>query len=150
VAGTNGQATRPAPPARGVRWPVWVLVVALIAAYPAITLGYVYAHTMRSELPGGRHGPRDAYRHALASAFVAYTLSPRVVDWVTEWMEGHGPSSEMDRHNNAIGARIGAAATALAELRTRVRAAVDAGAVNATDPEQITWLPRSRWRELPF
>ena len=128
----------------------WAAAGVLLLAYPATTLVYVYSHTIRAGLPGSRHGPSDAYRHALASGFVAYTLSPRVVDWATAVMEGDDVSSRMDRHNNAIGAAIGAQAASLAEMQQRVLAAVRAGRVHATDPNQITWMPPRTWRNLPF
>ena len=40
----------------------------VLGAYPAFVLGTVYAHWLGADLPGGRDGPADAYRHALASA----------------------------------------------------------------------------------
>lgn len=132
------------------RWRAWAAATALLSAYPVTTLVYVYSHTIHAGLPGSRHGPSDAYRHALASGFVAYTLSPRVVEVVTAVMEGDDVTSRMDRHNNAIGAAIGARAASLAEMQQRVHAAVRAGRVQATDPNQITWLPPGRWRNLPF
>ena len=70
------------------RWSRRVIVVgALLGAYPVFVLGVVYAKCLGSDLPGGRDGPGDAYRHTLASAIVAYTSSPRCVDWVTRVME---------------------------------------------------------------
>jgi hypothetical protein len=95
-----------------------LLISAVLAAYPAFVLGTVYTVTLRSELPGGRNGPRDAYRHSLASAVVAYTGWPAWVDWVTALTEGEAQraSRRMDAHNNRIAARI-------------------------------VWLPTSRWGE---
>jgi hypothetical protein len=133
------------------RWLRRLGLAAVAAAYPAAVLSYVYWVTMTSNLPGGRHGPQDAYRHALASAVVAYTLSPRVVDWVTAVMEpSDDPGDLMDRHNNFVGASIGASAASFAEIRPEVERRVHAGRVNARDPERITWLPPSEWRQLPF
>jgi hypothetical protein len=132
------------------RWRGRLAAAAVLLAYPVWVLGYVYWYTLTSDLPGRRHGPQDAYRHTLASAVVAYTLSPRVVDWVTEFMEGSDPSSLMDRHNNAIGASIGAAAERFSELRPRVEARVQAGKINARDPQQVTWMPPRSWSKLPF
>ncbi len=135
-------------PSRRVR--IGLLVVALFAAYPAFVLGTVYVATLRSTLPGGRHGPKDAYRHSLASATVAYTGSPRWVEWVTAVMEngGEGDAARaMDAHNNRLGARIGAGATSWTHMRAAVRAAVDEGGVAVEDPNRITWLPPERWQE---
>lgn len=121
-----------------------------LGVYPAFVLGTVYATTLRSDLPGGRHGPKDAYRHSLASATVAYTGSPRWVEWVTAVMErggDGGPYRAMDAHNNRIGARIGANAESWAGMRAAVLAAVEAGGIEAEDDDRITWLPPERWQE---
>jgi hypothetical protein len=120
----------------------------VLAAYPTFVLGTVYAHWLRADLPGGRNGPADAYRHTLASATVAYTSSPRFVALVTRVMEDDGHGSDMramDAHNNRIGAQIGADARSWDEMQRRVRAAIATGRAQATDANQITWLPRERW-----
>jgi hypothetical protein len=149
MAAVVGQ--RQAGAAAGRRWSRWLLLLPALAIYPLAVLGYVYGHTLTSGLPGPRHGPQDAYRHTLASAIVAYTISPRAVHWVTAVMEfADDPGSRMDRHNNAIGAGIGASATSFAEIRPQVEARVQAGRVHAIDPQQVTWLARRHWRELPF
>jgi hypothetical protein len=145
----------PAKEARRRRW--WrryLFALVVLAAYPAFVLGTVYVATSRSELPGGRHGPKDAYRHALASATVAYTGSPRWVDWVTVVMErgGRGDAARaMDARNNRIGARIGAAAASWNEMNAAVLRAVQAGGEavedEGTEEDRITWLPRERWQD---
>jgi hypothetical protein len=125
----------------------------VLAAYPAFVLGTVYAQWFRADLPGGRNGPSDAYRHSLASATVAYTTSPRVVALVTRVMEGDGQGNAMrwmDAHNNRIGARIGADAQSWGQMQEAVQRAVQQGAVNATDSDQITWLPRERWLDRMY
>lgn len=142
-------ATSPAV-SRRMRLRRWFALFAMIAAYPAFVLSTVYATTLRSDLPGGRNGPRDAYRHTLASATVAYTGSPRWVEWVTEVMENGGKgdaSRAMDAHNNRLGARIGARARSWTEMRADVLAAVKAGEVAAQDANRITWLPPEKWQE---
>jgi len=139
-------------PRRHRRGRRWLPLLVLVAAYPLAVLSYVYWFSLGSGLPGGRHGPQDAYRHALASAVVAYTLSPRVVHWVTAVMEPSptDPGDRMDRHNNAIGAAIGAEAESFAAIRPEVERRVRAGRIWARRPDQITWLPPSLWRELPI
>ena len=125
----------------------------VLAAYPAFVLGTVYAQWFRADLPGGRNGPSDAYRHSLASATVAYTTSPRLVALVTHVMEDdgqHGAMSWMDAHNNRIGAQIGANAESWRQMQDEVLHAVQAGAVNATDTDQITWLPREWWLDRMY
>lgn len=129
----------------------WIRPVALalgaLALYPAFVLGYTWAHVLRAELPGGRNGPLDAYRHTLASAVVAYSVGPRPVEWVTAVMErGAKPANRMDRHNNRIGAAIGRACSSFSDIEPAVRASVRHGAVNAGDTQQVTWLPRELWR----
>lgn len=119
-----------------------------LSAYPAFVLGYTWSHVANASFPGGRHGPLDAYRHTLASAVVAFTLSPRVVDCVTLAMESNAKrSSAMDRHNNRIGATVGSQARSFADLQPAVHALVQQGTVEATDPSQITWLPPVDWRD---
>ena len=114
----------------------------LLFAYPAFVLGYTWTHVSSASFPGGRHGPLDAYRHTLASAVVAFTLSPRAVEWITIAMESNAKrSSAMDRHNNRIGAMVGSQARSFADLQPAVHALVRQGAVEATDRGQITWLP---------
>ncbi|MCE2744895.1 MAG: hypothetical protein LW710_03185 [Burkholderiales bacterium] len=101
-----------------------------------------------ASFPGGKHGPLDAYRHTLASAVVSYTLGLRAVELVTLVMESETKtSSTMDRHNNRIGATLGSQAKSFAEIQPAVLALVQQGAVGATNPNQITWLPPSEWRE---
>ncbi len=139
----------PATPRRGRHWRLAVLALLVLAAYPAFVLIAVYTPWFAAHLPGGRNGPADAYRHSLASAIVAYTLSPRCVDWVTAVMErdGQGNASRaMDAHNNRIGARLGAAAPSWAAMQREVRAAVDHGAIDAASPDQITWLAPEAWQ----
>jgi hypothetical protein len=119
----------------------------LVSAYPAFVLGYTWSHVARSNFPGGRDGPLDAYRHTLASAVVAFTLSPRAVEWATAAMErGTKDANLMDRRNNQIGAAIGLRAHSFGEIEPAVQAEVLRGAVNARDAVQVTWLPRERWR----
>ena len=124
------------------------LVALLLAAYPLFVLVYTLGHVCVSKLPGGRNGPLDAYRHALASAVVSYTLGDWAVGLATRTMEGKARlASGMDRHNNAIGAAIGARAASFSEIEPAVEKAVLGGAVNAPGPDQITWLPKTRWRK---
>ncbi|UNK51258.1 hypothetical protein MNR01_02875 [Lysobacter sp. S4-A87] len=132
------------------RWRRWFLAVALLGAYPVFVMVAVYAQFFAAGLPGGRNGPADAYRHTLASAIVAYTLSPRCVDWVTQVMERDGQGNAaraMDAHNNRIGARIGATAGSWNSMQQAVLAAVNRGAIAARSPEQITWLAPPAWQE---
>lgn len=120
----------------------------LLGAYPGWVLGYTWRHVLRSELQGGKNGPLDAYRHALASAVVSYTLGERVVHTVTVVMESGGKrSNRMDRHNNRIGAAIGAKARAFSELEPAVFRSIRNGQVDATDPNRITWMPKDTWRD---
>lgn len=119
----------------------------LLCAYPASVLGYTWSHVATANFPGGRHGPLDAYRHTLASAVVAFTLSPRAVEWITVAMERDARrSSAMDRHNNRIGATVGAKAKTFSDLQPAVHGLVQRGGVGVTDPDQITWLPSADWR----
>jgi hypothetical protein len=78
---------------------------------------------------------------------VAFTLSPRAVEWATAAMErGTKDANLMDRRNNQIGAAIGLRAHSFGEIEPAVQAEVLRGAVNARDAVQVTWLPRERWR----
>ena len=119
----------------------------LISIYPLCVLFYTWGCVFRSDLEGGRHGPLDAYRHALASAVVSYTLGEQAVDVITAVMESRGKdSNKMDRRNNRIGARIGVVSKSFHDLEPSVRQSVLNGAVNSIDTNQITWLPKDKWR----
>jgi len=128
---------------------LWLMTLGLLfSVYPAFVLLYTWSCVFRSDLQGGRNGPLDAYRHTLASSVVSYTLGkPTAVNLVTRIFESKGKDSNaMDSHNNRIGAGIGSNALAFRELEPRVHRAVMNGTVNAADPNQITWLPESKWR----
>lgn len=119
----------------------------LLSIYPLCVLIYTWSCVFRADLEGGRHGPLDAYRHALASAVVSYTLDARAVGLITTLFESSGKDSNtMDRHNNHLGARIGASAKSFRELEPLVRQAVLDGTADSTDTNQITWLRNEKWR----
>ena len=123
-------------------------VAAILSIYPLFVLTYTWTCVFRSDLEGGRHGPLDAYRHALASAVVSYTLHPRAVELVTRLMESKGKNSNtMDRHNNRIGSQIGATAKSFRDLEPAVHQSVLHGTVHSTNTNQITWLPKDKWRK---
>lgn len=131
-------------------WRKLFVLAAVLGAYPAFVIAATYSQFFAAGLPGGRNGPADAYRHSLASAIVAYTLSPRCVDWVTNVMErgGQGNAARaMDAHNNRLGARIGATADSWNAMQQAVFAAVNHGAIDARSPDQITWLAPAAWQE---
>lgn len=131
-------------------WRTASFVGLLLSVYPVFVLTATYVQFFAAGLPGGRHGPADAYRHSLASAIVAYTLSPRCVEWVTMVMERDGQGNAaraMDAHNNRIGARIGASAGSWSEMQQTVLAAVRNGTVDAPSQDQITWRPSGEWQE---
>lgn len=125
-----------------------VLFFSLLSVYPVFVLGYTWMKVLQSDLPGGRHGPLDAYRHTLASAIVAHTFNEDVVDWVGDVMEDDGyVSQRMDKHNNRIGAGIGTRARTFFEIEAAVAKRVSKGRVMARDPEQSTWLPKVMWKD---
>ena len=116
--------------------------------YCAFVLCFVWWHCYKSPFQSGVNGQLDAYRHTLASAVVAYTTSPKVVALITHMMERKSHAgSLMDRHNNYIGAQIGAKASSLNEVCESVALQISQGTVNATDKNQTTWLPREYWRD---
>ena len=120
----------------------------LLSIYPLFVMTYTGCCVFRSNLEGGRHGPLDAYRHALASAIVSYTLDARAIDLINALMESSGKdSNKMDRHNNRIGSRIGANSKSFRELEPAVLKYVLNGTVNSIDTNQITWLPNEKWRD---
>lgn len=119
----------------------------LLSIYPLCVLIYTWGCVFRSTFEGGRHGPLDAYRHALASAVVSYTLDKRVVDLTTGLMESAGKdSNNMDSRNNRIGAQIGASSKSFRELERSVHQAVLNGGVDSANTNQITWMPKEKWR----
>ena len=124
------------------------VLVLLSSVYPAIVLVYTWGCVLRSDFHGGRHGPLDAYRHALASAVVSYTINESAVNLITALFESKGKASNrMDRHNNRIGASLGRRATSFHELEPAVRRLVSKGTVDSADLDQITWLPEEKWRD---
>ena len=119
----------------------------VVSIYPLFVLLYTWSWVLRLDLEGGRHGPLDAYRHALASAVVSYTLGERAVGVVTGVMESKGKdSNQMDRHNNRVGAQIGASSKSFLELEPSVRQHVLNGAAHSSNENQITWLAKEKWR----
>ena len=123
------------------------MTLLVAGAYPVWILGFTWWHVLRSDLAGGRHGPLDAYRHALASAAVSYTLGEWAVNLVTRVFEGTGKNSNaMDSHNNRVGARIGSTVSSFAEIEPAVREGVRLGRVDAVASTQITWMPEKKWR----
>ena len=125
-----------------------IIVALVLSIYPLFALIYTWSHVYQSELEGGRHGPLDAYRHTLASAVVSYTLSENAVSAVTSIMEwGEGETRLMDKHNNMIGAQIGANAKSFQDIEPEVRKYISEGMINSTDPARTTWLPKERWKD---
>jgi hypothetical protein len=119
----------------------------LVSVYPLCVLFYTWGSVFRSDLEGGRHGPLDAYRHTLASAVVSYTLGQWAVNFTTGLMESRGKdSNNMDSHNNRIGAGIGVSSKSFHDLEPSVRQSVLNGAVNSTNTNQVTWLPKEKWK----
>lgn len=136
------------------RWK-WIaacaLAMLLLLAYPAFVLGYTWWHVAHCDLPGGRNGPLDAYRHTLASAVVAHSLGEKSVTWVSHFMEYKDiPSHRMDRHNNHIGAGIGMRVAQFRDIEPTVARQVAKGKAWARDERQTTWMSRGCWRQGNF
>ncbi len=128
---------------------LWFLLVSFLYAF--LVLSYVWWQCYQSNLPGGKYGPLDAYRHTLASAVVAYTSSPLLVKTITVIMERkHWPIDKMDEHNNAIGIRIGLQVHAFSTIENTVKTQITYGKINATNAQQTTWLARENWKENRF
>ena len=129
-----------------------VTIALLIAGiYPLLVLAYTWSCVLRLDLKGGRHGPLDAYRHALASSVVSYTIGRWAVNLITSVFESGGKASHnMDRHNNRIGAGIGAGSRSFGDLERAVSQAVENGTVNTTDPQRITWMTENQWHDGRF
>ncbi|MCP1584552.1 hypothetical protein [Pseudoxanthomonas mexicana] len=126
----------------------FALLALVLATYPTFVLTYTWSHVLQSPLPGGRHGPLDAYRHTLASAVVAYTFDARAIDLVNGVMERRGRrSNAMDIHNNLIGAGIGSRAARFSDIEPMVAHSVATGRIDAPSPDQTKWLPPGDWKE---
>ena len=132
------------------RWQMLTIVGSIpliLAIYPSFVLGYTWIKVLQSDLPGGRHGPLDAYRHTLASAVVSYTLNEEAIHLVNRVMEGDPLHIHaMDRHNNLIGARIGSEVESFGDIERAVAEQVAKGKVMSRDPDQSTWLPEVMWQ----
>lgn len=119
----------------------------ILGIYPLCLLMYTWTCVFQSDLEGGKNGPLDAYRHTLASAIVSHTLGEWAVKATTFIMESKtSASGAMDRHNNRIGMKIGSHATSFKDLEPMVRARVMKGKCSSTKTDQITWLPKTKWR----
>jgi hypothetical protein len=119
----------------------------ILGIYPLCILIYTWTCVFQSDLEGGKNGPLDAYRHTLASAIVSHTLGEWAVKATTFIMESKtSASGAMDRHNNRIGMKIGSHATSFKDLEPMVRARVMKGKCSSTKTDQITWLPKTKWR----
>lgn len=124
------------------------MALLMAGIYPLSVLTFTWNCVLHSDLEGGRHGPLDAYRHALASSVVSYTIGAWAVNLITFVFEsGSKDSNGMDRHNNRLGARLGADSHSFSSLERTVRQSVSKGGVHATDVNQITWLPEEKWRD---
>ncbi|QDU97719.1 DUF6973 domain-containing protein [Lignipirellula cremea] len=124
----------------------FLIVALLLGIYPACVIGYTWTCVLQSDFEGGKRGPLDAYRHALASAVVSYTLGDWAVDFTTSVCESpDSESGKMDIHNNRLGAAIGSQASSFQEIEPAIRQAVLEGGVLSDDPEQIYWLPQDTW-----
>jgi hypothetical protein len=112
-----------------------------------ILIGPFYLVAMMTHLPGMRGGPQDAFRHTFASSVIAKTISPKIVDFVTELCErdDHSLFDQMDRHNNHIGKILGANSSAVSDLYAQVLTVVQQGEIQNANPNQTTWLPESHW-----
>jgi preprotein translocase subunit SecF len=127
------------------------VIALLLGIYPAAVMIFTCGHVLKADFEGGRNGQLDAYRHALASATVSHTLGEWAVDLTTWIFESRGRESNlMDIHNNRIGAEIGAKAKSFGDIEPAVRQSVLYGRVSAVDPNQITWLPRAKWKDGKF
>ena len=128
-------------------WRTIFLIAVAIASYPTFVLTYTWSHVLKSELPGGRHGPLDAYRHTLASAVVAHTAGKNAVLLVNRFMEKSGKASNaMDIHNNLVGASIGRSTHSFSAIEPAFATAVATGSVNAVSADQVTWLEPNKWQ----
>jgi hypothetical protein len=123
----------------------------LIGLFPATLLVAVWAHVFMSNLPGGRNGPLDAYRHMLASAYLSFALGPKSVEIVTTIMESCSKRScQMDRNNNILGAKIGTEHSSLIDLEpavTREIFSMKEELARSVNPEDETpsALGRPKW-----
>jgi hypothetical protein len=127
------------------------ILAAIVLVYPIGVIGFTWGHVLRSDFEGGRHGPLDAYRHALASATVSYSLGKWAVDLTTWVLESNAKDSgKMDIHKNRIGAEIGARSGSFSDLEPTVRQAVLDGGLFIEESLKIVWLSPATWRDSKF
>ncbi len=125
---------------------VFIFLIVL-SSYPCFILGYTWFNVGTVDLEGGTNGPRDAYRHILASAIVSYTIGDWAVNIVTNITEEPDKlSSKMDIHNNKIGKKIGRQMNSFFDIEPMVKQAVLNGEVNTKDEDRVTWLPKKTWQ----
>lgn len=108
----------------------------------------VWIHVASVSFSGGKNGPLDAYRHTLASAYLAHAVGPSAVSIVTFLMESPSKADGvMDMHNNAIGATIGAKAASFSTIEPIVWDRIHTGSQHPKGPEQVLWLEEKLWSE---
>ncbi len=116
-----------------------------------------------SELPGIVNGPGDAFRHILWAAELTRRYGPKTAtdllnqhetneEHTTGWSQ---QAEDMDKHNNAIGIRIGQNARDYQDLLQQVQSIIAASSPDGSgtwkDPRHHlsspapAWLPRDRW-----
>lgn len=98
-----------------------------------------------SGLSGYRGGPMDAFRHSLASAYVARYVGKWAVVTFTDFTERNHSSKYdvMDMHNNNVGVLIGTSDTK--DIYDEVKLRVSRGKINSQEAHVITWLPENKW-----
>jgi hypothetical protein len=127
---------------------VVIALLGILALFCLSILLPVWIHVASVSFRGGKNGPLDAYRHTLASAYLAHALGPSAVSLVTFLMESPSKvDGVMDRHNNALGATIGAKATRFSTIEPIVKEHIHAGSQHPEGPEQAMWLDEKLWRE---
>jgi len=117
-----------------------------------------------SWLPGIENGPADAFRHLVWAAELTRRYGPWIAGLILGQHETRGRSDvgwsqqaeDMDRHNNAIGMRIGQDARDYQDVLDQVTSTVMAtspdGAGTWKDPRHHVsspapaWLPRENWK----
>ena len=111
----------------------------------------------KSEMPGLRNGPADAYRHIVWAGELTRRFGEIAARSILETNEikgdiiGKQPADEadMDRHNNEIGIAIGKKGRTFDEVVDGARDAVDQSVPDDGSGEDGTakWLDPARWGE---
>jgi len=114
-----------------------------------------HSESRLSNLPGGRNGPQDAYRHILIAAELTRRLGTETAKLGLDALEAYGTAMQlqksedeaMDRYNNELGYKIGQNAQSWKEVVARARELIERDHLG--EPGYAWWESPVKWEDSP-